>query len=275
MNLGRQETPEIIRTICFQAVHSLCRQSGYGLIPEDVFIERLYIVATDSDEVLKWKSNKSELERCILRLAKQIYAKNLYQALLSEHLQDRENAYNELWKYLFRFAFNYITAQEITENMAMSLAEECTQDALLNIHRNLKKVTTPTVFLAYAMTTVKRECLHTLERIAIKEKHEVSPDDLVKELGLNDDLDIENLFSLPLSTSVELVNVLLECLMEALTRLKNKDWSTGIILKFFSGCNDKMIGEILHLSYSNVQTMRSRALEELRKDHYFRDCIET
>ena len=84
----------------------------------------------------------------------------LYANCVSQDLSTKEEAYQELWQYLYRIAFYIVYDQPD----APGLAQDCAQKALIRIHDRITECHTPAAFKGWAKTIVKNAAVDSLRR---------------------------------------------------------------------------------------------------------------
>lgn len=221
---------------CRRVVRALIEKYDWTLVGEDDLLA-LVLGSTQSE------ATPAELEK----LAKHHYTIVLYQACRgAEDPGRREQGYHELFRYLFRSAYNRWP----------ELAEDATQRAMVLVYEQIDRCQNPGTFLAFALYKLLQ---------AFKEEQ--------RSRGKEDS---------PLSSAVDPALVQshlgqqerLQVLVDAITRLPDERQQRAILLKFFGGLSDEAIGARLQITAGHVRVLRHRGLTQLRRDKQLRDYFE-
>jgi RNA polymerase sigma factor (sigma-70 family) len=86
--------------------------------------------------------------------------RTLYFACQQDGTDAQAEAFKQLWAYLYRIAYAMLRAQRDPA----SLASDCTQKALIKIHRSLEQCRNPLVFRDWAAQVTRRVVLDELRR---------------------------------------------------------------------------------------------------------------
>jgi RNA polymerase sigma factor (sigma-70 family) len=84
----------------------------------------------------------------------------LYQACLADGTDSQIDAFEVLWSHLYRIAYAMVHARPNGE----ALANDCTQLALIKVHRSLDQCRNPAVFREWAAQILRRTVLDELRR---------------------------------------------------------------------------------------------------------------
>jgi RNA polymerase sigma factor (sigma-70 family) len=262
--------------LCQNAVKGLRNRPGYAAIDELEFVMRLYARAcTDLSSPLT-PNVEGELQEQVSRLAKGVYSEALYHTWCSKKLEEQQRACQEMGDYLYCIAYNYLRKRKCPSGLMEQLGQECTQQTLLQIHRYINNVKNAQNFMGYAIKILNRVCYHVLQNAVtqgewgkLRECNPTSGSESRSDfpLGLAKQIDASLLESILSASEV------LDCLMQAVQRFSNPDWQKVLILGFFSEYDDKQIAATIGISLGNVQTIRHRAIKQLRDDAGLRDCL--
>ena len=86
--------------------------------------------------------------------------RTLYFACQQDGTDMQAEAFKQLWSHLYRIAYAMLRAQRDP----VSLASDCTQKALIKIHRSLEQCRNPVVFREWAAQIVRRVVIDELRR---------------------------------------------------------------------------------------------------------------
>lgn len=247
-----------IKKITRQIVREMRNKRGYGFLSEEDFVTRVYTQALQNDKCYRAAQKGSDLTGPISRLAKNIYSKAIYGGCRSNHAEVQNRAYKELGYYLYRVAYNVVAPK----GCSAYLAEECTQQALMQLHSHIENVREPGGFLAFAITTTKRICFRAVEKAIKRGDCEENP---VK--------DEPSIFEM-VTTENPKTTALLDCLLEAIARLANKDMRMVLILEHFAGLDNNRIALILDQQKNNIFKLRHDAKKKLKTDQILRECVQ-
>lgn len=165
------------------------------------------------------------------------YTLVLYKACRqTEDRELREQAYGELFRYLYRAA----------HNRWPDLAEDVTQRALVLVYEQIERCRQPGAFLAFALYKLRHAWQQ--ERPA------------TGMVGLEDGPD-------PVQDRTEPDRGRqIRALVSAIRRLPDERRRLAIFLKFFGGLTDEEIAARLGVTPGHVRVLRHRGLAELRGD---------
>lgn len=188
----------------------------------------------------------------------------LYRGCQSRIRAEQERAYTQLGRYLHAIAYAFVSARGYPSH----LADDCVQDALVNIHRSIDSVKQPAAFLGFCATTLRHQCVRTC-RAAVQGGHEAldgadeeDRDPIAETLASEDDL-----------VGLVLAREAFDCLLAALARLPKKQ-RLVLTLQHFDGCSDREIADYLRTTPGNVQVLRNRARHQLHADRALASCLE-
>lgn len=221
----------VSRSDCQRIVRALIKKFEWALLSEDDLVE----LVLDSREMI----SPNNLERQI----KHEYTIALYEACWqTEDLSRRERGYQELFRILFRVAYNRWP----------ELAEDATQRALLLVYQQIERCRDPAAFLGFALYKLRqgfKEEQRTRDKTAVPKSLNIVTDQQGTQVG-NDSLPI---------------------LIEAIENLPNERQQKAILLKFFGGLSDRDIAARLEVSVANVRKLRHDGLVRLRQDKQLQD----
>lgn len=84
----------------------------------------------------------------------------LYAACRQDNSPEQAQAFNILWNYLYRITYTMVYNRVDPE----ALATECTQQALIKIHRNLEQCHSPEQFRSWAAQIARRTVIDELRK---------------------------------------------------------------------------------------------------------------
>ncbi len=242
------------RQISAQVVHGLINRPGYRFLDEKTFTAKVFNAVSQDEQCRAVMQSDGNLENLVTIVAKRIYCESLYAGCCSQHQREQERAYEELGHYLYRVAFNYMVTKDCSED----LAKECTQKALDAIYRHIHTVKNPIAFLSFAITTLNRLCGPAVEKV----KRQADRED---ELGILNNRQ---------ASFGSITPYLLNCLLEAIARLPNKDMRLVLTLEHFAGFDDNEIALVLGEKKNNVQQLRFRARKMMQDDQTLYKCLQ-
>lgn len=227
--------------VCRRIVRALIEKYVWALLSEDELVE--LVLSSIQSEISPAK---------VERLAKHHYTIAMYGACRqAEDLGRREQGYHELFRYLFRVAYNRWP----------ELAEDATQRALVLVYEQINRCRNPGTFLAFALGKLRH---------AFKQERQARGIELsLEEMGQNITEEDRTAPSSHLDQE-ELCQVLLD----AIKRLPKDHERKAIFLKFFGGLSDAKIGERLEITEGYVRVLRHRGIKRLRKDKRLRDYFK-
>ena len=204
------------------------------------------------DELLAWVSDAMRGNALPANLGRVAYSVALYEACRqSEDLSRREGAYQELFRFLYRAAYNRWP----------ELAEDATQRALVLVYEQIDLCRGPSTFLGFAFFKL-RQALTEEWRAQTK----ATPVGIV-ELGdwREDRLAVETRLTL---------EECLTALVDAIARLLDERQQKVLLMKFQDGLSDEEIGARLGIAAGHVRVLRHRSLTRLREDRRLRACLK-
>jgi RNA polymerase sigma factor (sigma-70 family) len=215
---------------CRQRVRMLREKYGWSLFTEDELTTQ--VIGTCSPDI-----TIGGLDQFITGH----YMVALYEACSQDSdLDRREQGYQELFRYLYRAAYNRWP----------DLAQDVTQEALLMVYIQIERCQAPAAFLTFALFK-----LRAAYRQSLRSQGSFSPLE-----ALPQQVDGS---ALPESTTIG--NERSGVLLDALRRLPERQRQV-VCLKFFGGWSDEAIGRKLVITAGHVRVLRFRALEQLRHD---------
>jgi len=240
-----------IKQVSRQIVLELRNRPGYGFLDEEEFVATVYSQASQSDECYRAAKTGADLTKPISRVAKNVYSHAIYDGCRSRKIKEQQRAYKELSYYLYRITSNYV----MSKGCSLDLAEECAQQALMQIHKNIETVRKPGGFLAFTITTTNRICFRMIEKARrYGECGEALPE--------------------PNEGHSLITPELLDCLLEAIARLSNKDMRMVLTLEYFANFKDREIALVVHTTTNNIQQLRFRAKKVMRDDQELLECLQ-
>lgn len=231
---------ELFRQSCQCVVRRLIEQYDWALLSE----EHLAMLVLSS---ARPEASSSELER----LARHHYAATLHKACRRDAPPDRrERAYSELFRYLYRAAYNHWP----------ELAEDAAQQALVLVCEQMDRCREPGAFLGFAYDKL-RHAFQKERRARGKEAYleEIDPDDT----DVNPESPDLNIFQ----------KERLRVVMEAIRRLPDERQRQVILFKFLDALSDEEIGAQLGITANHVRVLRHRGMLKLRQDKQLQKWI--
>jgi RNA polymerase sigma factor (sigma-70 family) len=102
----------------------------------------------------------------------QVSSHDLYAACAAEGSAAQREAFTTLWGQLYRIAYAMVRAYPDPE----ALAADCTQIALIKVHRNLAQCASPERFSSWAAQVLRRTVLDEIRRPALRRRAELPED---------------------------------------------------------------------------------------------------
>ena len=229
------------RQTCRRAVRRLIKKHDWALLSEDDLVT--LVLGAAQPEASPAGLRKQAMHQ---------YTMVLYEACRqTKDPHRRERAYRELFRYLFRAAYNRWP----------DLAEDVTQRALVLVYEQIDRCRHPGTFLAFAL--YKLQHAFQQERRARGNKY---PEDGIGQGSVE-----ENRAALqPRLEQKER----LQMLVEAIRRLPDKRQQKAILLRFLGGLSDEEISMHLGVTVSSVRVLRHRGIARLREDEQLRGYFE-
>lgn len=222
---------------CQHVVHTLVEKYEWALLPEAELVE-LVLTAVPTETL------PTNLEK----LARNQYTRVMYEACRqTTDLGRRERAFQELFRFLYRAAYNYWP----------DLVEVVTQRALMLVYQQLDHCYNPGTFLGFAFNKLRQA---VTEELRARKKMDLSLDEIQP-----DKIEVESPQT-PFSQVEQL-----QVLIEAIKNLRNEREQKVILWKFFDGLSDEEIAERLGITASYVLKLRYDGLARLRQDSQLRD----
>lgn len=213
---------------CRRVVQALIAQYDWALPREDDLME--WILAS-----IQAEDSPTDLERVA-------YSTALYEACRqTQDLDRRERGYRELFRFLFRVAYNRWP----------ELAEDATQRALVLVYEQMDHCRGPGTFLGFAFFKLLQ---------GFTEERRAMPLDGPLPEGL----------PAPFLSGLDQQEPL-KILVEAIKRLPDQREQQVILLKFLGGLSDETIGARLQITPGHVRVLRHRGIARLREDKRLRD----
>jgi len=229
------------RQVCQRVVQELIERYGWALLQAD-----------DLTELVLGSVQPTASSAEIERQAKHHYTITLYEACLQDKDPPRrERAYRELFRYLYRAAYNRWP----------ELAEDATQRALLLVYEQIERCRHPGAFLAFALWKLK----HAFQQEQQARDNDPHPDEVLRSNTERKRATVQ----LRLSRKERL-----EVLVEAIRRLPDERKQKTIVLKYFAGLSDEEISVRLGTTVGNVRVLRHRGVARLQKDEKLKEYFE-
>ncbi len=226
-----------------RAVRALIERYDWALLSED-----------DLVALVLGAAQPEALPAGLMKQAMHQYTIVLYQACRqTRDPHRRERAYHELFRYLFRAAYNRWP----------DLAEDVTQRALVLVYEQIDRCRHPGAFLAFALYKLQH---------ALQQERRARGKDLTGWTEETDRSSAEKdraAFQSPLGQKERL-----QTLVEAIQRLPDERQRKAILLRFLGGLSDKEISAHLGVTVSNVRVLRHRGIALLRDNKQLRDYFE-
>lgn len=211
-------------------------------------------------------SNVDDVEKVIKRETVHQYSIVLYEASRANGTPSQQQAYKELWTYLFPVALYKTQDQE--------RAEECTQQTLIQIWKKGHQCTDPGRFLGWAKVVLLRQILMSARKdhqgpnvmtwTEISQERSENSWEETTELGEPLKTPEEEIYE------KEEIELLCQALNEALPSQAQRTVIEGL---FIQGMGFAAVAEMLNTTPSNVYTLKSRALSSLRGNEQFRRLL--
>jgi len=229
------------RQACRRVVRKLIERHDWALLPEN-----------DLVELVLGSAQPGALPADLQRLARHHYTTALYKACRQTDDPDRrERAYHELFRYLFRAAYNRWP----------ELAEDVTQRALVLVYEQIDRCRHPGAFLTFAF--------YKLRHAYQQERRARGGDWVAEEIGQGSTGEIPTAVQSRLGQEEQW-----QVLVDAIKRLPDDRQQKAILLKFLGGLSDEEIGARLGITVSNVRVLRHRGIARLREDEQLRGYFE-
>jgi len=230
----------IFRKICRRTVRTLVEKYDWALLREDDLVE-LVLGSVQSTVA------PAEIER----LVRHQYTIVLYEACRQVEDLDRcERGYQELFRFLFRAAYNRWP----------ELAEDATQRALVLVYEQIDRCRSPGTFLAFALNKLR----HAFQQEQRARGREIPWDEKGR--------DSQERSSVAPSSELD-QRERLQVVLDAIRRLNDERQRQAILLKFFGGLSDEAIGARLEITTGYVRVLRHRGIAQLREDEWLREYV--
>jgi len=270
-----------LQELCSQVIRRLCAQRGWSLITaEDK--QFLKVVMTDVRDRIATSQGSSALEKIVERAAVHQYCKELYEACKANGTQRQHQAFEELWRYLYGIAVYRLRDED--------WAQECAQQAIVKAWEKIDQCRDSGCFLKWAAMIVlnvirgklrggKRKLVSFHESGQIDherwERVEWSESDLMPDDDHAQGLLEGYATPVPSLETVVEEEDMRERLTELVRRsLRSKQQGTVIIELLINDRGVKEVAELLETTPSNVHTLKSRALANLRQNIDFLQTLE-
>lgn len=224
---------------CQRAVHALVSRYGWTLLSERELVELTLAAAAGA-----------RLEKLEPFVTTQ-YTIALCEACRQEiDLARRERAYADLFRYLYRIAFNRWPDS----------AEDIAQRALVLVYEQIERCENPAAFLAFAAFKLR----HAAQQELRQATHELAgPGDMAEDPAMP-----------ALDESAVLADEQRRALLDALGRLPDDRRRAVLVLRFFHELSDDEIGRRLSVTPNYVRVLRFDALRRLRVDERLRAHVD-
>lgn len=225
------------RLACRRIVQTLIEKFDWALLQEEELVE--LVLGSIQSEVAP-----AEVER----LTKHHYSIALYQACRQANdLARRERGYHELFRFLFRAAYNRWP----------ELAEDATQRALLLVYEQIDRCRSPGTFPAFALNKLR----HAFQQERRARGRELPLEEIIENSTERDRTTPESHLDRQERRQV---------LLDAIQRLPKDLERKAILYKLFGGLSDAEISERLGITAGYVRVLRHRGRCRLRKDERLR-----
>ena len=230
-----------LRWACQDAVRASIAKYGWGLLPAEELLERVLHSAPQKVATQSWEP-----------LIVGQYALALYEACRqTTDLERRQRAFNDLYHYLYRAAYNRWPEQ----------AAEVAQRALVLTYEKLADCNNPAAILTYALWQARR----AFTEIRRRSEKELSLDQIAAS-GLD--------LVLPIEEMPIFDQDCLRLVLDALRHMPERQRQV-IVLKYLDHLSDETISQRVGLTVANVRVLRNRGLKRLRADPRLREiCVE-
>lgn len=233
---GHTDDPAF-RLACRRIVQTLIEKFDWALLQEEELVE--LVLGSIQSEVAP-----AEVER----LTKHHYSIALYQACRQANdLARRERGYHELFRFLFRAAYNRWP----------ELAEDATQRALLLVYEQIDRCRSPGTFPAFALNKLR----HAFQQERRARGRELPLEEIIENSTERDRTTPESHLDRQERRQV---------LLDAIQRLPKDLERKAILYKLFGGLSDAEISERLGITAGYVRVLRHRGRCRLRKDERLR-----
>lgn len=190
---------------------------------------------------------------------------DLYEACGSQDTAVQTEAYETLWLYLYRIAYNITYKQPD----AAALAQDCAQKALIRIHQQRDRCEEPTAFKGWCRRIVSNLVIDELRR----RKRLVRPDDeeSLAEKSVLADGSVETLV-LDGLTAVQLRHILQQSPMSERSQ-------RVVIGRYLDELPDEQLAQVesdltaTAVAPSHIQVTRAKNIAKLRKWDYLRNIF--
>lgn len=225
LNAGGEAHP----SNCRQVVRQLMDGNGWSLLQEQDLMTRV-------QELAGSVASPGELRRAALCH----YSLVLYEACCqARDRARREQAYGELFRYLYRAAYNRWP----------DLAEDVTQRALVLVYEQIECCREPGAFLAFALYKLRHAFQQELRArgeaslTGLEDCREQATENTEPERGQQ-----------------------IRTLLAAIRRLPDERQRQAILYRFFAGLSDNEIATRLGITAGHLRVLRHRGLAALRRD---------
>jgi RNA polymerase sigma factor (sigma-70 family) len=226
---------------CRRAVQGLIEKYGWALLPEDDLVA-LVLGAAQTEP------SPAGLKKQALRQ----YTMVLYEACRqTKDPHRRERAYHELFRYLFRAAYNRWP----------DLAEDVTQRALVLVCAQIDRCRHPVAFLAFALYKLQ----HAFQQERRARGRDWSEEEISQRSTEREQAEFQSYLG---------EKEWLQMLVGAIQRLPDKRQQKAILHKFLGGLSDEEISAHIGVTVNNVRVLRHRGIVQLREDERLRDYFK-
>lgn len=181
---------------------------------------------------------------------------DLYAACRHENSPEQTQAFTILWNYLYRITYTMVYNRVDPE----ALATECTQQALIKIHRNMEQCHSPEQFRSWAAQITRRTVIDELRKSAHTRRATLTEESAT----------VSQTEAIPLPEETHNLHTLLR---KAITEGPLSERSQRVVLgRYFDEQTDETLAQIESSQSgktvlpSHIQVTRAKNLAKLRTD---------
>ncbi len=249
---------ETVRQLVQRVVNELVARRGWELADPNVLVDETTKELSRSLSAAGQPLQEATRLNFIKRAVLQKYSRELYNACLEDGTPRQQQAYEELWRYLYHIAYYAIARHHLLSEEEQILSEEeqterasdIVAEALLKIHTHLKDLRDPHDFLAWAQQIVLREAHGRYFRSVESRSRELAEEEEQWEQPtvVHEHYDHTDMY---------------EQIMNAINQLNSRQRQV-IVATFLEELSDNEIAQQMGLTKQNVYVLRHRALKRLR-----------